>query len=297
MGVTDPECTRLAGRSFTASALRNLLPSRSSSGEPDLVLPRGAVPVDEYHNPDLIPGMFPTLYPFGIGGFDDDSRLTPIAFQKQANYYFDLADRAFRYHRSYMFVVLNILQRRTAHLHTHFTVRRSHFESLARRLTSVSPHTLSRLADQLQKEHRYSNLSTEDRNALNLLNQVNTVAARIPGSQSAKNFVRSEIRSYFGFFGMPHIFFTCNPNATHSPTFQLMYGDESVDLTLRYPCLVPARERAIRLARDPVAAADFFHFSVTCIFTHLFGWDFDSHASSERGGILGYLEAFFGTNE
>ncbi|KIK31881.1 hypothetical protein CY34DRAFT_29284, partial [Suillus luteus UH-Slu-Lm8-n1] len=233
----------------------------------------------------------------GIGGFDDVTRPSPIAFEKQANYYFDLADRSFRYHRSYMFVVLNIFQRRIAHLHTHFTVRRAHFESLAMRLSSVSPSTLSRLADQLQKEHRYSNLSTDDQNALNLLNQVNTVAARIPGSQSAKMFVRNEIRSYFGFFGMPHIFFTCNPNASHSPIFQLMYGDNSVDLTQQYPCLVPARERAIRLARDPVAAADFFHFSVTCIFTHLFGWDFDCQSSTERGGILGHLEAFYGTNE
>ncbi|KAG2107452.1 uncharacterized protein F5147DRAFT_529694, partial [Suillus discolor] len=264
---------------------------------PDLVLPRGSKPVDEHHNPDLIPGMFPTLYPFGIGGFDDDSWPAPVAFQKQANYYFDLADWSFRYHHTYMFVVLNIFQHRTAHLHTHFTVWRSHFESLSRRLNSVSPRTLSCLADQLQKEHRYSNLSAEDWDALNLLNQVNMVAARIPGLQSAKMFVCSEIRSYFGFFGMPHIFFTCNPSASHSPTFQLMYGDELVDLTQRYPCLVPAHQRAICLAQDPVAAADFFHFSVTCLFTHLFSWDFDSHASSERGGILGHLEAFYGTNE
>ncbi|KAG2124010.1 hypothetical protein DEU56DRAFT_744956, partial [Suillus clintonianus] len=297
MGVSDPECTRLPGRAFTASALRNLLPADSSTGEPDLVIPRSSKPVDEYHNPDLVPGMFPTLYPFGIGGFDDNSRVTSLGFQNQANYNFDLADRSFRYHRSYMFVILNIFQRRTAHLHTHFTVRRSHFETLARRLTSVSPHTLTRLADQLQKEHKYSNLGPDDRNALNLLNQVNTVAARIPGSQSSKMFVRSEIRSYFGFFGMPHLFFTCNLSASHSPTFQLMFGDTTVDLTQHYPCLVPARERAIRLARDPVAAADFFHFSFKCIFTHLFGWDFDTQASTERGGILGHLEAFYGTSE
>jgi hypothetical protein len=92
-----------------------------------------------------------------------------------------------------MFVVLSIFQCRTVHLHTHFTVQRTQFESLARRLSNVSPHTLSRLADQLQKEHRYSNLSADDRNTLNLLNQVNTVAARLPGLQSAKMFVCSEI--------------------------------------------------------------------------------------------------------
>jgi len=109
MGVSDHECTHVSGRVFTASALRNLLPSRSVD-KPDLVLPRNSVPVVEYHNPDVVPGMFPSLYPFGIGGFDDDTRPSPVAFQKQANYYFDLVDRSFCYHRSYMFVVLNIFQ-------------------------------------------------------------------------------------------------------------------------------------------------------------------------------------------
>ena len=39
-----------------------------------------------------------------------------------------------------------------------------------------------------------------------------------------------------------------------------MYGDTNVDLTKRFPQLVPSHERAVRLANDPVAAADFFDF-------------------------------------
>lgn len=61
----------------------------------------------------------------------------------------------------------------------------------------------------------------------------------------------------------------------------VMYGDESVYLTRRYPW-----RRLI-----------FFYFSVTCIFIHLFGQYFGSHASSERGAILGHLKVFGGTNE
>ncbi|KAG1765856.1 hypothetical protein EV702DRAFT_924236, partial [Suillus placidus] len=251
--------------------------------EPDLMLMmhRGMEPIVKYHNPDLLAGMFPTLYPFGIGGFDDTSRPTPLSFQAQADYYFNLADKSFRQHCTYMFVALNIQQRRMAHLHTHFTVHRSHFETLARSLTSVSPQTLRHVADHLQREHNYSNLSVDDRSALNLLMQVNTITARVPGSQASKMYVRNEIRSYFGFFGMPHVFFTCNPNASHSPIFQVMYGDETVDLTARYP----------------VAAADFFQYSVTSLFAHLFGWDYSSQCSTVAGGILGHLEAFYSTCE
>jgi hypothetical protein len=64
--------------------------------------------VPEYNNPDLIPGMYPTLFPTGTGGFEIPDRPCAISFQKQAEYYLDLADRSFRYHHSFLFVVLNI---------------------------------------------------------------------------------------------------------------------------------------------------------------------------------------------
>lgn len=140
MGITDPECDRMPGRLFTAAALRNLVPGGSEL--PDLVLHRGSTAVSEYNNPDLIPGMYPTLFPMGTGGFEIPDRTCAISFQKQAEYCLDLADRSFRYHHSFLFVVLNIIQRRTAHLQTHFTVRRSKFESIATKLIAIKPTVL-----------------------------------------------------------------------------------------------------------------------------------------------------------
>jgi hypothetical protein len=89
MGVSDPES--VSGHALTASALQNL---------PDLVLHCTSEPVPEYNNSDLIPGMFPTLFPFGIGGFEDKTCKTPIAFQQQAQYYLNLHDCKFHYHFS-----------------------------------------------------------------------------------------------------------------------------------------------------------------------------------------------------
>ena len=59
-----------------------------------------------------------TVKKYCVGGFDISNRVCPISFAKQASYCLDLADRSFRYHHSFMFVVLNIIQRRTAHLQT-----------------------------------------------------------------------------------------------------------------------------------------------------------------------------------
>ena len=73
-----------------------------------------------------------------------------------------------------------------------------------------------------------------------------------------------------------------------------MFGDKSIDLSERFPSLRPSSERAIHLAQDPVAAADFFDFAVTLLFEHLFGWDYKNKQSTECGGILGQLHAFYG---
>jgi hypothetical protein len=302
-GVVDPESVRLSGRSFTTSALRNLAGSLGTgqmgndSDQPDLAIHHGAAAVSEYNNPDLMPGMFPTLFPFGIGGFEDKSRPTALSFKEQAQYYFNISDRAFRYHFSYIFVALNMLQRRLAHLHTYFTVKKNNFDSIARKLVAVSPDILNDLAKHLEQEKQLSDLSTGQKDALELLKKVNTISARIPGSQASKIFIRNEIRSYFGFFALPHLFFTFNTSAAHSPIFQVMFGDKTIDLSSRFPKTVPGQERALRLAKDPVAAADFFEFSVTCLFKFLLGWDYSTSSSTEHGGILGKIRAFYGTSE
>ncbi|KAG1824208.1 hypothetical protein EV424DRAFT_1320885, partial [Suillus variegatus] len=179
MGVSDPECDKVSGRTFTASAVRNLI-------RPDLVVHHSANAIPEYNNPHLFPGMYPTLYPYGIGGFEDKSRPMPLSFDRQAKYCLNISDRCFRYHESFIFVTLNMLQRRQAHLQTYFAVSKSNFDSVARNLTSVSPDVLERLANRLEQESKLSNLSTDEQNAFKLLHQVNTMSARIPGSQASK---------------------------------------------------------------------------------------------------------------
>ena len=93
------------------------------------------------------------------------------------------------------------------------------------------------------------------------------------------------------------IFLTLNPSAAHSPILQVMFGDSEVDLSSRFPKLKSASVRALRLAQDPVAAADFYDFSVRCFFQHLLGWDFEKGCSNDVGGLFGKLRAFYGSSE
>ncbi|KAJ3751900.1 hypothetical protein EV360DRAFT_6083, partial [Lentinula raphanica] len=255
-------------------------------------------PIVEYNNKDLFPGMFPTLFPLGIGGFEDDRRSPKVSLKSHAAHLLDQCGRRFRYHHYYIFVALNLIQRRTAHLFTSFTVKSSRFSEVAPALLSVSSQTLSELANIMRDEHSQLSYTDEQHNTLRLLNEVNTVSAHVPGSQSAKISVRNDIRSYFSYFGMGHLFLTLNPSAVHSPVFQAFFGDQSVDLSQQFPHLPEKRiQRAYRVAQDPVAASDFFDFMIQRTFEDLFGWDFASGSSNVDGGILGKLRAFYGTPE
>ena len=84
MGISDPESSRLTGRSFTAAALRNLVPKDSSL--PDIAVAHGEV-VNEYNNPNLFPGMFPSLYPLSIDGFDEIQCQNKISFRAQVSWF------------------------------------------------------------------------------------------------------------------------------------------------------------------------------------------------------------------
>ncbi|KAG1781433.1 hypothetical protein EV702DRAFT_962091, partial [Suillus placidus] len=290
MGVSDPESAKVSGHTFVASAIHNLLPKDDHDPIPDLIIHHSGQPVCEYNNPTFFLGLFPTLFPYGLGGFENTRRPTALGFKTQAKYFLLIADRTFCYHNSFIFVVLNILQCRQAHLQMSFTVSKSNFDDVTHRLTSVTPTILECLAYKLEHEGRLNNPSPEECTAFELLQQVNTLSACILGSQASKIFVRNEIHNYYGYFGLPHIFFMFNPSPAHSLIFQVMFGDKSVDLSTCLPVMP-----TLHLAQDPVAAANFFEFSYRTLFQHLFGWDFASNRSTPNGGILGFIRVFYGT--
>ncbi|KAF8067828.1 hypothetical protein FPV67DRAFT_1415593, partial [Lyophyllum atratum] len=61
-----------------AAAMRHI----KHKGGSYLQMYRGSEAVNSFNNPNMFPMMYPTLYPFGIGGFDDSKRQVPISTKK-----------------------------------------------------------------------------------------------------------------------------------------------------------------------------------------------------------------------
>ncbi|CAF5016926.1 unnamed protein product, partial [Rotaria socialis] len=58
----------------TAEQTRGLASERSIQKDIVYMIPRGNRPVNEYSNPNLLLGIFPTLFPYGCGSIEDGSR-------------------------------------------------------------------------------------------------------------------------------------------------------------------------------------------------------------------------------
>ena len=95
-GVSDPEGVTVPGQTLNAADLRNMV--NKSFTTPDLSIFQSVEVVPEYNNSKLFPGMYPTLFPYGMGGLGDIRRKVKISLQKHVNYLFDIHDRSFRYH-------------------------------------------------------------------------------------------------------------------------------------------------------------------------------------------------------
>ena len=109
-----------------AAALRHV-----KQGGGYIQIPHDPTPVNEFCNPSLFPMIYPTLFPYGVGGFEDKKRQVAISMRRHVKHLCGLADRRFQEHYSFMFTAFNILQRRAVLLHTSLKVHKANFNSVA----------------------------------------------------------------------------------------------------------------------------------------------------------------------
>ncbi|KAF8995639.1 hypothetical protein BDQ17DRAFT_1250489 [Cyathus striatus] len=130
-----------------AAAIRHV----KEKGGSYIQIPHSSSPVNEFNNPLLLPMIYPSLFPYGIGGPENLQRRTSLSFQCHIKYFFQLHDRHFQQHYSFLFTTFNIIQRRKALLHTSFKVKKENFNWVASTLASVSPQAIQSVSARVNK--------------------------------------------------------------------------------------------------------------------------------------------------
>jgi hypothetical protein len=72
-------------------------------------MPHSNTPMNEFYNTSLFPAAFPALFSYGCGGHDDSRHISLASYAKHLMRH---RDPKFRQHRSFSFVVFDVLQRR-----------------------------------------------------------------------------------------------------------------------------------------------------------------------------------------
>ncbi|CAF4116453.1 unnamed protein product [Rotaria sordida] len=247
------------------------------------LIPHSSKPVNEYFNPKLLVGLYPTLFCYERGALEDQSRPVKVNLREHIRYLLSYNDRRFETNHSFIFVVFNLLQRRDACFHAQLIATKPYFRASADEIQSLKSKDIEMALDNISKK----TYSSESNGALNkLLHHIKTIGGRVMGSAYSRTALRTRIHALIYNQGLPSIFLTINPTDIHSPV-TLYFAGVKLDLdNIQISQLMTTYKRAEIIASHPVATGKFFHLLISNILNTMIS-----------GGVLGPIKAYFGTVE
>ncbi len=205
--ITDVDAGA-SSNNLRAAAVRHI----KRKGGAYLELPHDPEPVEEFYNPSLFPMMYPTLFPYGVGGLEDRSRAKQISLKSHVKHYF-----FFERHQvptppfPFNFPAFNMLQRRSMLLHTSLKVKRANFASIASRFARVSSEAIHIVAERVARGDHTTCNSEDERQALALMKEVRAVTTNVAGSGSSRSVMCNEIHGLMMDQGLPSFYITIKP--------------------------------------------------------------------------------------
>jgi len=278
-------------KQLRAAAVRHV----KTKAKPFIQLGHGPKPVNEFFNVDLFPMLYPTLFPYGCGGFEDCKRVKRISLKEHVKYLFSLSDKRFQTHYSFLFTAFNILQRRSLLLGSSLKVKKASFARFAKGFCSVSSEAVEQVLERIEKGEGITAHTDEERRALRLMKEVNLVTGKVPGSSAARVAMRNEIRALTMTHGMPSFYVTINPADTHNPIVKFLAGSD-IDVDKMLDNDVPKYwEQSRLISSNPAVGAKFFNTYLKAFIRTVLGYENDD--VNVDGGVLGVVKAHYGCVE
>lgn len=285
-GVLDVNGTSVTSEeisTYVLNKIKNNGNDEEINTENVYLIPHSSKPVNEYFNPKLLAGLYPTLFCYGLGAPEDQSRPVKVHLREHIRYLLSYDDRRFEENHSFIFVVFNLLQRRDACFHAQLIATRPYFRTSVDQIQSLTSKDI-----EVALEHSLNRTynANSNRTLHKLLQHIKTIGGRIQGSAFSRTALRTRIHALIYNQGLPSIFLTINPADIHSPV-ALYFAGVKLDLdNIRMEQLMDTYRRAEIIASHPVATAKYFHLLISNILTTMIS-----------GGILGPIKAYFGTVE
>ncbi|KAI9069200.1 hypothetical protein FKP32DRAFT_1608522 [Trametes sanguinea] len=293
-GTIDTDLSKLSASELMLYGLTNLWTSGREGGyavrhggEPASDFPaRGSQAESgaEGRPANFFERAFPCLFPYGMGGFEGE-QLYRVDLPEHTRWALRYHDRRFRVHETFPF-------KRQALSSARIQMRQKAFTQQAAVLSTINSDSLQRAC-----EEEASSLPISDP-AVRLLKQVvHGAAGWVQGSDASRQKIRAQIWSTCLVHGPPSLWITINPSDTHDPVAQVLAG-ANIDLDNFVASTGPsADERMHNIARDPLAAAEFFHFIINTVTETLYQVKVTPYAVKTGNGVLGEVSAYIGAVE
>lgn len=247
-------------------------------------------PESIYHNPELYPGLFPWLYPFGKGGFGNSSIDTQLSHIGHVRANLLYHDRRFQTDRCFPFIVFNQRQIRSSAQGGYLLTQKGRFDEVAEKIVSLDRAALDSIIDRASVGEHVVPRTSAEKACFDLIGIVDRVAGHVAGSVTQKKYQRNEIRSLIYLKGAPFFFVTFAPADFKHPLCLYLCG-ESVDLESLSPRLRSSDDRLRAIAHNPVGAARFFNVMVNAFVQCVLQY------GSGKAGLFGTTDAYYGTVE
>ena len=162
------------------------------STEKVYLIPHSSKPVNEYFNPKLLAGLYPTLFCYGLGAPEDQSRPVKVPLREHIRYLLSYDDRRFEANHSFIFVVFNLLQRRDACFHAQLIATRPYFRASADEIQSLNSKDIeTALENSVNRTYN----AESNRTLHKLLQHIKTIGGRVEGSAFSRTALRTRIHA------------------------------------------------------------------------------------------------------
>ena len=225
-----------------------------NSGQPMLAFGHNDNPASMYHNPSLYPGMFPWLYPYGLGGFENPNITTRLSRIEHIRHLLMYADRRFQTDEYFPLIAFNQEQIRGSTRGGYLLTKRSNFEAAANKILGIDRDALQALIDRAGKGEYLKPDNPAEKQCFELLSLIDLVGNHVPASVAQRKDQRTELKSMIMTYGVPVFFITFAPADFKSPLC-MYYAGEHIDLLSSEPKMPNLQDRLCVVASNPVACA------------------------------------------
>lgn len=308
LGVVDVDGNDVPENELLAHALSN---AANNGNRPDnFHIRRSSAFVNEYarkdeatgqrsdggpSNANHLLGTFPTLFPYGTGGLEV-GRPIDVPYETHVRWALRYGDRRFRKDLYFVFQVFGVIQKRQVCRSASLQIKRSSFIRNEHKLRALKPSDLLAASREETRGTIYSNPAVRE-----LRSQLSAVRVKVQGTDESRQSIRPKVWGMIVKYNPPNLWVTVNPNDSQDPIAQVFTGEQiNLDdfMKLGGPS---ATERAINIASDPFAGAQFFHFMVQAVLEELFGIRVKkgpgARSIERTEGIVGMVRGYIGVVE